>query len=1170
MFNCCVRCLFYFAFCFLILPSINVNGQGTSNRGKDFWLGYGNHVRDWRVSPNQGPQQMKLYITAEASTTGKVEIPGIGVSTNFTVTANNITEVLIDDRAKLAREGKYNTGIHVTSEKSVVVYAHIFASNVSGATLVLPTPSLGKEYYSINYTQNSNEEDSYSYFFVVATEDNTEVQITPSQNSISGLTAGNPITIQLKLGEIYQVLSSKDLTGSTIKSVSTTTEPCKRIAVFSGSGKINIGCGREISADNLYQQNYPITSWGKEYVAVPFKSRPYDIIRIVRPNKLAKVTLNGLAINDASFVNDIYEYSTTSISVIKSDLPIQVAQYAITQGNGAGCIDVSSDIGDPEMIYLNSIEQNIQRITMYSSDQFAISSNLQFINVVIPTNTVGSFMLDGVAVPSSFSPIADLPGYSYAQLNVRSGVHNLSADNGFNAIAYGFGMRESYGYSAGTNVKNLGIEAESKVLNAVATAGCVGEPFDFKVYLSYMPNKIIWNMDNGDPVFEDANPQSVGTIQKEGTTYYIFKYKGQPVVYNTAKDYSISVSTTKSTSDACGAGDVIESNFTIFAFPDVQFTSYNVCDKQEVAFVDKSDLKDAQLKRLEWNFGDGTFSNEQNPGHTYPSPGTYLVTLKVETLNGCEPVTSLPDTVIVYKNPIAKFTTSGSCVNRDIVFSDQSIPGDLGIEKWIWIYGDGKTDTTFTNTPVMHQYKTVKSYNTQLKVISASGCESISALTPINITPMPNVGFLIPEACVTDIVTFKNLSSVSGNTALNYKWDFGDPNTPGDVSTTKDGVYKYSSAGTYKVSLTVTSANGCDTSIVQDFVVNGANPNASFQIANPSVCSNNEVSFINKSAVEFGSVTKLQWYFDYKDATSLDSIDDEPLLDKVTTHRYPVHHKLTPIPYRVRLVAFSGVSCYNTYEATVEVKGVPDLADMPSISRCMELGSFQIPAPTEFSGFLKQKAWFYGSAGISENGIFNPYKAGAGTHIITYTFRADNGCESSKQVKITISPTPKITMLDEVTIDDGEKVQLLASTVPLAAKFSWSPARGLSNASISNPVASPTFSTQYTLSVETDSGCTAQAKIYVRVLKTVEIPNAFSPNHDYVNDTWDIRYLNDYKNFTVNVFSRFGVKVFSSVGAYEPWDGKSNGEDLPAGVYFYVVEPKSGRKPLTGYVTLLR
>ena len=276
--------------------------QDFSNKGKDFWIGYGNHVRMFNSIPYPQtacvsgvcPEKMQLYITSDVNTTGNVEISGIGFSQPFSVTANQITTIDIPRSAALNDQGTFNKGIHVTAQKAVVVYSFIYVNAISGATVCLPTNTLGREYYSVNFKQLSNESNSHSYFFVVATDTGTTtVQITPSATLKNGEVAGTPFTVTLTQGQIYQALGQVtgtqgvDLTGSKIESLNTGAG-CKRIAVFCGSGKISIGCNDPGvgSSDNLYQQIYPTGVWGKTYITMPptnngsnFQNNYYRIIR---------------------------------------------------------------------------------------------------------------------------------------------------------------------------------------------------------------------------------------------------------------------------------------------------------------------------------------------------------------------------------------------------------------------------------------------------------------------------------------------------------------------------------------------------------------------------------------------------------------------------------------------------------------------------------------------------------------------------------------------------------------------------------------------------------------------------------------------------------------------------------------------------------------------------
>ena len=206
---------------FLLLAGFfSANAQGTTNKGTEFWTCYMNHI-----DPPTGtatPSSMILYITSDISTTGNVSLADNSFSQAFTVTANAVTFVTIPASAFLSTSGISTKGIHITSANPIAVYAHIYASSVSGATLLFPVNAMGKSYLSLNYTQKSNATPSYSIFDIIATEDSTTVSITPSVILTDGHAAGSPFQITLNKGQVYQGLSNNaDLTGSKIQSIST-------------------------------------------------------------------------------------------------------------------------------------------------------------------------------------------------------------------------------------------------------------------------------------------------------------------------------------------------------------------------------------------------------------------------------------------------------------------------------------------------------------------------------------------------------------------------------------------------------------------------------------------------------------------------------------------------------------------------------------------------------------------------------------------------------------------------------------------------------------------------------------------------------------------------------------------------------------------------------------
>jgi gliding motility-associated-like protein len=84
------------------------------------------------------------------------------------------------------------------------------------------------------------------------------------------------------------------------------------------------------------------------------------------------------------------------------------------------------------------------------------------------------------------------------------------------------------------------------------------------------------------------------------------------------------------------------------------------------------------------------------------------------------------------------------------------------------------------------------------------------------------------------------------------------------------------------------------------------------------------------------------------------------------------------------------------------------------------------------------------------------------------------------------------------------------------------------------------------------------------------VPNTISPNHDGINDYWTVKALDQFPNAMVQIFNRNGNKVFEAKGAGLKWDGTSSGHELPAGVYYYVLDLKDGSQPVTGWINLLR
>jgi gliding motility-associated-like protein len=85
------------------------------------------------------------------------------------------------------------------------------------------------------------------------------------------------------------------------------------------------------------------------------------------------------------------------------------------------------------------------------------------------------------------------------------------------------------------------------------------------------------------------------------------------------------------------------------------------------------------------------------------------------------------------------------------------------------------------------------------------------------------------------------------------------------------------------------------------------------------------------------------------------------------------------------------------------------------------------------------------------------------------------------------------------------------------------------------------------------------------------IPTAFSPNGDFVNDTWELDRLDSYPGSIVKVFNSDGVEVFSTTGNAVQWDGRYKGKDLAFGTYYYVIRLNGlNGRTYKGFVMLIK
>ena len=1149
----------------LILVSIaSVNAQNISNEGLEFWAVFPTHVpRDNNLA------KMTIFISAKENSSGTVNVGNQSI--RFTVLANQIASVNIPRNLayideKESNQVLSNRGIHILvddNKPKIAVYAHIYATARSEAYLILPVEALGRKYFSMNQQGSPTNDRGYlpgmHYVIVVATSDHTVVNLKRSDGTLAKITLP-------KKGDVYEVLAEEDLTGALVE-VDGTTSTCSTVAVYSGHSGVAFFSG---SVDPIIQQLYPVPSWGRVYGVVPFTNRAH-FAKVVAAEDNTVVSVDNQVVATLDAGKSYLLPRSSTASMISANKPISVAQFSYSQNESSDL--GGTHLGDVDMVILNPIEYNIKNITVFSSDLENISE--KYINVFMRTSAISSFKINGLSPSSSWKIISANPTYSYLQESVRVQSLTLTASDGFNAIAYGFGLVESYAYSAGTNLAaSQFLVLKNKITNRETAAACLGQPSDFKLTLPYLLSKIIWRLEDGSVIYNDPNP-----IPEEknvnGQQLYVYT---APVnmTFNEIGTFKLSATATvKQDETSCFSGD-LELNFTIDVDPlptaDFNFSN-NFCSDQEITFTDKSNsfVATKMINHWEWDFGDPTsgannHSTEQNPKHIYAKGGEYVVTLTSGSENGCIDIKTYR--VFIKPKITASFTAlKKACVNGLITFREQVQVEDpsIPISKLNWDFGDGTPEGHGTNPT--HRFTRVGKFVVKLTAETEDGCISLPFTTEIEIMALPSSDFNMPDVCVKDGETiFKSLAkNVDGTTnGLTYLWYFDDP-VPGatNTSTEKDGRHQFTQTGDYKVTLTVTNENGCmaTSPITKVFTVNGAEPEAKFDVLNKnSLCSNRSFTVINQSSVRgFGSITKIEWYIN-------------GVMQELSTVPQPIYQFKLPesnvdVLVNLKMIAYSGTTCFEAREETITLKASPIAEIAPVAPLCQNAAAIKLVI-SEKNG-LTVTGIFSGS-GVSSDGIFNPELAGAGEHVITYDYRSTNGCTNQTSLSITVYPKPLIDAGPTEFILIGGEKKLSSTASGTGLTYKWTPATGLDRDDILNPMVKPEKDMLYQLTVTSKDGCIVSDQVYVRVLLNVEIPNTFTPNGDGVNDVWNIKYLDSYPEVTVAIFDRNGQSVYFSKGYTKAFDGNYNNQALPVGTYYYIINPNTGTKRLTGSLTIIR
>jgi PKD repeat protein len=271
-------------------------------------------------------------------------------------------------------------------------------------------------------------------------------------------------------------------------------------------------------------------------------------------------------------------------------------------------------------------------------------------------------------------------------------------------------------------------------------------------------------------------------------------------VYPSAGSYNVTL--TAVSDSGCKSSITQSVNVTANPAPVVKFSAQDGCSAT-ISFTNESSVATGSITSYEWDFGDSKTSTDKDPAHAFSAPGSYIVTLKATTNNGCS--NTFSKTVTVFPAPVASFAATGKCAGSDIGLQNNSTVSDGNITGYVWSFGDG--DSSTDKIP-LHTYAAAGIYTITLIVTSDKGCTH-QVLKVININPLPSSGF--SYTAESRKLTF----TADDGAQASYSWNFGD----GGNAAVTNPVHTYAADGTYQITLEVTSAAGCKSSTTKSIVV---------------------------------------------------------------------------------------------------------------------------------------------------------------------------------------------------------------------------------------------------------------------------------------------------------------------------------------------------------------
>lgn len=458
-------------------------------------------------------------------------------------------------------------------------------------------------------------------------------------------------------------------------------------------------------------------------------------------------------------------------------------------------------------------------------------------------------------------------------------------------------------------------------------------------------------------------------------------------------------------------------------------------------------------------------------------------------------------------------------------------------------------------------------------IVSAGSCFDTAEVT-VTVNPLAQANFDFGTVCFGNPTPFKNLTTISSGTVTGLDWNFGDPNSGANNSSTiPNPVHLFTEAKTYMVTLITTSDKGCKHSITLPVTVN---PKPVSMFSSTNVCLNALTAFNSDSTSSANPINTWDW--DYGDNSPHENIPN------------PKHSYTKEGNYSVTLIVTTGQGCKDTVNKPVVVYGLPVANYKHPVEGCL---------PSVCTKFIDLSVspngetinnWRWNCPGgspstSSEQAPFICWTS-AGTYDVELIVTTNHGCKDTmstpQYIKVYTLPTADFCVTPATAPTTNPVFTFCDKWTNDVSKWTWNFGDNTLDSTHSDPVhsyaetASNNGYYTYTicLKVETPHGCWDTACHSVSILPefTFYIPNTFTPNGDFANELFYGKGRG-IKEYNIWIFDRWGNRIWDcsyngnntdwdgpeqeGMSSFCKWDGKvegGNGEVAQQDVYVWKIK----------------